>query len=109
MRPRYTMRQARDCLRERLGPVWKAPYAAGKAQMAGRLVDTMGGPHEVAVQFVEGLERNRTLRFESASGRTASPPAHQKVGPTPQSPMRPDVVVPSKAPPPPELGTWFIA
>jgi hypothetical protein len=109
MRPLYTIRQARDCLRERFGPVWQAPYAAGKAQMARWLAGNLEVPQEQSTQVVEELERNGTLRFVSATGRTASPPAYQKAEPATQRPLKPDVVAPAGADPAPEMGMWQIA
>jgi hypothetical protein len=101
--------RARDCLRDQFGAAWQAPYAPGKAQMAGWLAGTLTLPHEAAVRLVETMERRGILRFEGATGRTASPSAEQKADPAGQCPLAPDVVVPGATPPSPELGTWFIA
>jgi hypothetical protein len=108
VKPDDTIQQARDCLRERFGAAWLAPYAPGKAEMANWLAERLALPHEAAVRIVEEMEREGMLRFEGVTGRTASPAAQDKVEPAPQSPLTPDVVVPEAALPSPEMGTWLI-
>jgi hypothetical protein len=107
MEPTHTIQQAHELLRSRFGPAWRAPYAEGKAEMATWLAEQLHVPHESASRAVEEIERQGMLRFEGATGRTASPPAHQKVGPAAQSPLTADVVVPDTEPRAPEIGTWY--